>query len=146
MTAIKPTFSSAAEVESAFYEALARSDLDAMMNLWAEDEEVVCVHPDGPRLVGLNAIRESWRRLFASGTRLIVRTTHQVISSSMLLTVHNVLEHVALEGDDQLHPPMVATNAYVRGPNGWRMVLHHASPAPEVIGLGGGGGNPRMVH
>lgn len=146
MTSSRPTFNSAAEVESAFYEALARSDLDTMMDLWSEDEEVVCVHPDGPRWVGLNAIRESWRRLFTGGARLIVRTSHQVISNSMLLTVHNVLEHVAIEGDDQLHPPMVATNAYVRGPTGWRMVLHHASPASEALAMGSTNGNPRMMH
>ena len=33
-------------------EALERSDLDAMMEVWADDEEVVCVHPGGPRVVG----------------------------------------------------------------------------------------------
>ncbi len=133
----KPLFSSAAEVEAAFYEALARSDLDAMMAVWAEDEEVVCIHPEGPRQVGLAAVRESWRQLFAGGIRLVVRTSHQVVSSSMLLTVHNVVEHVAVEGDDRLHSPMIATNAYMRGPLGWRMVMHHGSTMPEIPDLSG---------
>lgn len=146
LSVTNPAFSSAAEVEAAFYEALARSDFEAMMALWAEDEEVVCVHPDGPRLVGLNTVREAWRSLFASGARLNVRTSHSVVSTSMLLTVHNVVEHIAIEGDDQLHPPMIATNVYVRGARGWRMLMHHASPAPEVAPTSSAAGNSRMVH
>jgi len=145
-TVTTSAFSSAAEVEAAFYEALARSDFEAMMALWAEDEEVVCVHPDGPRLVGLSTVREAWRSLFAGGARLKVRTSHSVVSTSMLLAVHNVVEHISVEGDDQLHPPMIATNVYVRGPRGWRMLMHHASPAPEVAPTTNAVGNSRMVH
>ncbi|MCK0512181.1 YybH family protein [Aromatoleum buckelii] len=127
----KPIYTSVAEAEAAFYDALARSDLDAMMTVWSEDDEVVCVHPDTPRLVGLAAVRESWRQLFAGGTRLQVRTSHHVVCQNMLLTIHNVIEHVAVEGEDRLPPPMIATNVYTRGALGWRLVMHHASPAPE---------------
>ncbi len=141
----KQIYSSAADAETAFYEALARSDLDAMMAVWSEDDEVVCIHPDGARLVGLAAVRESWRQLFAGGVRLIVRTSHQVASASMLLTVHSVIEHVAVEGDDRLHPPMAATNVYARGAHGWRMVAHHASPLPELASSTPQG-DPRVVH
>lgn len=141
----KQIFSSAAEVEAAFYEALARSDLEAMMAVWAEDEEVVCIHPDGPREIGLAAVRESWRKLFSGGIRLVVRISHQVVSASMLLTVHNVVEHISVEGDDRLHPPMIATNTYVRGALGWRMVMHHSSTIPEIGDLSGQDSN-RVVH
>lgn len=142
----KPAFNAAAEVEAAFYEALARCDFEAMMVLWAEDDEVVCVHPNGSRLVGLAAVREAWRKMFAHGTRLSVRTSHSVVTTSMLLAVHSVIEHIAIEGNDQLQPPMIATNVYVRGPRGWRMLMHHASPAPEVIPTTAAAGNSRMVH
>ena len=127
----KPIYTSVAEAEAAFYDALARSDLDAMMTVWSEDDEVVCVHPDTPRLVGLAAVREAWRQLFAGGVRLQVRTSHHVVCQNMLLTIHNVIEHVTVEGEDRLPPPMIATNVYTRGALGWRLVMHHASPAPE---------------
>ena len=39
---------SAAEVEVAFYEAINRADVQALMALWADDEEIVCIHPGGP--------------------------------------------------------------------------------------------------
>lgn len=141
----KPIYSSAAEVEAAFYDALARSDFDAMMSVWAEDEDVVCIHPDTPRHVGHPAVREAWRQLFAGGVRLVVHTSHAVVHSSVLLTVHNVVEHIAIEGDDQLHAPVNATNVYVRGPMGWRMVLHQASPSPEVAPPVAQG-NPYVIH
>jgi hypothetical protein len=37
----KPIFTSPQEVETAFYEALERGDLEAMMTVWAEDEDII---------------------------------------------------------------------------------------------------------
>lgn len=127
----KSIFTSATEAEAAFYEALAKSDLDAMMAVWSEDEEVVCVHPDNPRLVGLAAVRESWRQLFAGNVKLNVRTSHSVVTANMQLEVHSVIEHLAVEGEKRLQPPIIATNVFMRGPLGWRLVMHHASAGPD---------------
>ena len=49
----KAVFTSPQEVEDAFYDAFARADLEAMMVVWSEDEEVICIHPGAPRVVGL---------------------------------------------------------------------------------------------
>ena len=35
------------EVEAQFYEALQRGDIEQLMALWADDDEIVCVHPGG---------------------------------------------------------------------------------------------------
>ena len=43
-----PVFTTALEAEAAFYDALARSDLDAMTQVWSDHDEVVC--GDGDRL------------------------------------------------------------------------------------------------
>ena len=43
-------FPTAQDAETAFYEALERCDLEGMMAVWAEDEEIVCVHPAGGRV------------------------------------------------------------------------------------------------
>lgn len=128
----KPLFTTAADAEAAFYDALTRADLDAMMAVWSEDEEVVCIHPDGPRLVGLAAVRNAWHQLFAAGVHLQVLVSHRVVTANSLFAIHNVFEHVSMQGDDRLHPPMVATNVYARGATGWRMVMHHASTTPEI--------------
>lgn len=123
-------FASAQDVEAAFYEALERSDIDAMMTVWAEDEEVVCVHPGGPRLIGYATIREAWQRIFDNGRKLQVRLSQQKTVTTPFAVVSTLLEHIASLDDGKLSAPVAATNIYVRGALGWRMVAHHASPVP----------------
>jgi ketosteroid isomerase-like protein len=126
----KLIFPTPQDAEAAFYEALERADLEAMMTVWAEDEEIVCIHPGGPRLIGYAAIREAWRRIFDGGARLQVRLSHPTSVQGPLAALNTVMEHIAVRDDESVRAPVVATNVYVRGPLGWRMVLHHASPAP----------------
>jgi ketosteroid isomerase-like protein len=140
-----PIFTSAEDAEAAFYAALAHADIDGMMAVWSEDEEVVCVHPGSIRLVGLPAIRESWRQLFASGARISVSPTHPIRWLNVMTAVHTLHQHVHVEGDDRLHPPIIATNVFTRGALGWKMVMHHASPAPDMDNLHGND-TPHVVH
>ncbi|MSQ71854.1 MAG: DUF4440 domain-containing protein [Betaproteobacteria bacterium] len=129
------TFPTPQDAESAFYEALESSNLEAMMEVWAEDEEVICVHPGGPRLAGLEQVRESWARMFGSGQRMRIHLSHQVVIPGMMLAVHSVHENIQLPGESRPRPPAIATNVYLRIGNGWRMIAHHASPAPQGVRL-----------
>ncbi|WP_079437059.1 nuclear transport factor 2 family protein [Zoogloea sp. LCSB751] len=140
-----PIYTSPDDAEAAFSAALARADIDGMMSVWSEDEEVVCVHPGSIRLVGLVAIRESWRQLFASGSRINVSISHPVRWVSVMTAVHTLQQHVHVEGDDRLHPPIIATNVFTRGALGWRMVMHHASLAPDMDSLHSND-TPHVVH
>ena len=123
-------FASPQDVEAAFYEALERCDIDAMMTVWAEDDEVVCVHPGGPRLMGYAMIREAWQHIFANGTKLRVRLSQQTAVTTPFAMVSTLMEHIGTADNDSLSAPVAATNVYVRGALGWRMVAHHASPVP----------------
>ncbi|MDP1609960.1 MAG: nuclear transport factor 2 family protein [Sulfuritalea sp.] len=135
-------FASPQDVEAAFYEALERCDIEAMMAVWAEDEEVVCVHPGGPRLVGYINIREAWQRVFASASKLRVRLSQQTSISTPFAMVSTLLQHIATADNENQSAPVAATNVYVRGALGWRMVAHHASPVPP----GSIGEAPRTLH
>ena len=126
----KPIFTSPQEVEAAFYQALERGDLDAMMNVWSEDEEIVCVHPGGPRLNGFALVREGWRHIFEGGTRLKVQLLALSTVHAPFTAVHSVIEQIAVVGQKHLAAPVVATNVYIRGALGWRMIVHHSSPVP----------------
>ena len=53
--------------------AVINPNLDAMMATWAEDEDIVCIHPGGPRLVGYDAVRAGWEQLFSGDTKLSFR-------------------------------------------------------------------------
>ena len=139
-------FTTAQDAQNAFYEALERNDLDLMMAVWAEDEEIVCVHPAGARIAGQEQVRESWRRIFASGQRLRVKIAQQVTMSGMMVEVHSVHEVISVIGEEAARAPMVATNVYLRTAAGWRMVVHHASPAPATAAEEAPADPPKLLH
>ena len=39
------------DIEAAFYEALQTGDLEKLMGCWADEDDIVCIHPGGPRIV-----------------------------------------------------------------------------------------------
>jgi len=123
-------FPTAQDAENAFYEALERGDLEGMMAVWAEDEEIICVHPGGPRLSGPDEVRRSWAQIFSGGAGPRVHITQQVALTGMMIAVHSVHENFSIEGDARAQVPVIATNVYLRTAAGWRMIVHHASPAP----------------
>ena len=59
----KMLFPTPQDAEAAFYEAFTKGDLEAMMAVWSDDDEIVCVHPAGPRLAGQEQVRASWRQI-----------------------------------------------------------------------------------
>jgi len=123
-------FPTAQDAENAFYEALERNDLALMMAVWAEDEDIVCVHPTGPRLAGQEQVRDSWRKIFASGQRLRFQIVQQVKIAGVMIVVHSAQEIITVIGEQRPRPAVVATNVYLRTAAGWRMIVHHTSPAP----------------
>jgi ketosteroid isomerase-like protein len=113
-----------------------------MMAVWAEDEEVTCIHPGGPRLVGYATIRDAWRNIFANGMRLRLRLSQPTTVSTPFAVVSTVLEYFSTADDQAISAPVVATNVYVRSAAGWRMVAHHASAVPPTSV----GDDSRILH
>ena len=120
------------DAETAFYDAFERADIAAMMAVWAESDEIVCIHPQGPRLAGFEAVREGWAQIFAGGAQLRVRTTEERRFDGQTLAVHNVIELVARAGVEGEPTQVMATNVFELTEGGWRMIVHHATPAPEA--------------
>jgi uncharacterized protein (TIGR02246 family) len=120
--------SSADEAEAQFYEAMREADLDKMMAVWHDDDEVVCVHPGGMRAVGAAAIRASFEAIFANGAIPVqperVRRVHALDAA-----MHSLVERITVQAAEGTQTGSVlATNVYLKTAQGWRMVLHHASP------------------
>lgn len=125
-------YSSSMECEQAFYEALEAADADAVVELWLNDDDVCCIHPGGARLLGLAAVMGSWRTILSNGPVNIRAVSSQALETPTM-AVHNVVEEVMLtQGARQKLVHVVATNVYLKTPAGWKMVLHHASPATEA--------------
>lgn len=126
---------SADDTETKFYEALQTSDLDRLMACWADEDDVICVHPGGPRLIGLGAIRAAFESMFSNGN---IRIEAQAVRKieAMASSVHSVRERIEiLTNEGPLDAFVMATNVYHKTAQGWRLVAHHASP-----------GNPREAE
>ncbi|MBA2413967.1 MAG: nuclear transport factor 2 family protein [Burkholderiaceae bacterium] len=129
--------SSPEECEQAFYEALDAADSEAVNDLWLADDDVVCIHPGGPRLTGYSAVKSSWTTILASGP-VHARCTLAKSLETPTVALRNVIEEVVVgEGKQQRVVSVLATNVYVKTPAGWKMVLHHASAAPDGGATGG---------
>ena len=132
-TTTRKLFPTPADCEAAFYDALERADLKLMMAVWADEAAIVCIHPQGPRLAGASAIRESYAELFSQGPSGTVQVSELRNQIGQTLAIHNVYETFNVKNDAAANalPPILATNVYLLTPNGWRMTLHHASVSPR---------------
>ena len=116
------------DTEQQFYEALQRGDIERLMAVWSDDEEISCVHPGGPRVVGAAAIRSAFEAIFANGA-VNARPEKVRRLQTLSCSVHSVLEQVHImtpQGPQTAW--VVATNVYLKTTQGWRLVSHHASP------------------
>jgi ketosteroid isomerase-like protein len=116
------------DVEAAFYRALQKGDIDKLMACWADEDDIVCIHPGGPRVIGAAAIRATFESMFSNGS---IRAWPERARKTQALAsaVHNVLERVEVLGPEGATEAwVIATNVYHKTAQGWRMVAHHASP------------------
>ena len=133
------------EVEAAFYEALQNADIDKLMACWADEDEIVCIHPGGPRVVGPIAIRATFEAMFANGS---IRAWPERVRKveSLASCVHNLLERVeVITAQGPRVAWVIATNIWHKTAQGWRLVAHHASPgtASEIQEVSG---TPQVLH
>lgn len=129
-----PIYTTPTDAALAFYQAFEAKDIDAMMSTWAEDEEIICVHPGGTRMVGYEAVRAGWEQIFGGDARLSFRLEEVIIIETVGLALQSGVEQISLAKEGSAHGSAIATNVFMRTPSGWRMVMHHASPAPAVAG------------
>jgi ketosteroid isomerase-like protein len=116
------------DIETQFYEALQAGDIQKLMAVWSDDDEIVCVHPGGPRVVGAAAIRSTFETIFANGA-IPVRPERLKRIESAGCAVHNVMERVDItSAEGQQTAWVIATNVFLKTTHGWRLVAHHASP------------------
>ena len=136
---------SAAEVEQQFYAALRRADIEALMSLWADDDDIVCVHPGGSRAIGPAAVRAGFEAVFRNGA-IDIHPEQVRCLEAAAFAVHSVLERVQVRGPrGESSGWVVATNVYIDTRVGWRIVAHHAGPGvqrePQV-----GAGPAAVLH
>ena len=117
-----------------FYRALEALDLATMELVWLHAPDVRCIHPGSEALVGWDTVRSAWQQIFANTRWMRVQPTDvrmQVIGEVGIVAC---AENITATQDDDVGVAVAqATNVFHRTGEGWRMVVHHASPAPMLI-------------
>jgi len=118
------------EAEDAFYAAFIKRDVEAMMSVWAEDEDITCIHPLSTMTTGLAAVRASWETIFRHSPPMHFTINEKSRVADGKLAVH-IVEELIQVNNEPPRTPVLATHVYRLTDNGWRMILHHASPSPK---------------
>jgi ketosteroid isomerase-like protein len=133
------------DVEQAFYDALHNADLEKLMACWAEEDDIVCVHPGGGRMIGAGAIRATFEAMFNNGSvQAFPERVHKI--ESLASSVHHLVERVEIiTPQGAKHAFVIATKVYHKTAEGWKMVAHHASPgtANDAVDTGA---KPMILH
>ncbi len=121
-----------AKANREFYRSFERLDLPAMRALWLDDERIKCVHPGGEVLTGPTRVHAAWSMIFENTkwirfelADLSVEIHGDLAWVTNVERIHAKPDEVK---DDTLVAEAVATNLFQRTTDGWRMLLHHASP------------------
>jgi len=117
---------SAEEANLAFYAAFEARDLEAMSRLWEHTDRVVCTHPGWAVLRGWGQVAASFFALFQNDQHLQFILTNISAQVEGDVAWVSVDENILAEAEPAT--TVAALNVFVRGPEGWRMVAHHASP------------------
>ena len=101
------------------------------MRVWDDADDILCIHPMAPALHGRGAVTHGWREIFTGGVdmRFSIEAIQHYAQPNLVVHVVNELIEV---GSGKRVAPMVATNVYRLSAHGWRMLTHHASPAPSA--------------
>ncbi|WP_028799068.1 nuclear transport factor 2 family protein [Streptomyces sp. 142MFCol3.1] len=131
---------------TAFYEAMERGDFEELSSLWLDTEPggidgegavVSCVHPGWPVLNGRGEVLRSYVLIMANTEYIQFFLTDVHVSvagdTALVTCTENILSGApAPEDSDELGPLVgqlvVATNAFRRTAEGWKLWSHHASP------------------
>ena len=114
-----------------FYEAFEAGDIDTMRELWLDSPDTICVHPGAAPLRGKSAIARSWALIMANTPYIQFFLTDVEVSVHGEVATVTCTENV-LTGNDNPNvfggASAVATNVFLRTQDGWRLLVHHASP------------------
>src|SRR5688572_19517545 len=100
---LTPEQQAVADANAAFYAALSNSDLDGMDEVWFPADWTECVHPGWTALRGWDAVRESWRLIFESPTRVAISTSNVRVRIIGDVAWVSCLERMATTDVEEIH-------------------------------------------
>jgi ketosteroid isomerase-like protein len=130
------------EANRRFYEAIEHADLEQMAAVWVQGELAAvsaATHPGSSPVRGLQQVMRSWAVVLAgtSYVQYILSDTRVLVNGDVAVVTgyENILVGVEDEALGFTGGRVAVTNVFVRTDNGWRMLVHHASPVLEGADL-----------
>jgi ketosteroid isomerase-like protein len=116
-------------VNTAFYRAFEKKDIEAMESIWSRGISSVCIHPGRAALRGWENIRPSWQKIFQNTAYLEIETTIVTTETggdlAYVIVIENVLQVAQRK---RLEARSMATNIFEQMGGKWYLVHHHGSP------------------
>ena len=105
----------------AFYRAFNQRDMDIMSALWADTDDVTCIHPGWNAIEGRERVLDSWRAILGNPGQSRIVTGGATVSFRGDVAI--VLCRELVGGS-----PLIATNVFVREGEGWKLLHHQSGP------------------
>jgi ketosteroid isomerase-like protein len=104
-----------------FYVAFSTGDFAKLAGLWADDDNISCIHPGWPVIVGRAAVIGSWRDILQSPSRpqISCHEPYAIVAGESGHVVCIELVEAA---------PLAASNHFRLIDGVWRLVHHQSSP------------------
>ena len=124
---------SAITANEKFYKAFNARDLSAMKEIWSSHQNVTCVHPGWSPLNGFEPIIDSWQGIFKNSGNMDIQISDiNMLTSNDLAWVSCVEKLYTIASHGVLASQVFSTNLFKLNQDGWKMIMHHASPMPSM--------------
>ncbi len=124
---------SAITANEKFYKAFNARDLSAMKEIWSSHQNVTCVHPGWSPLNGFEPIIDSWQGIFKNSGNMDIQISDiNMLTSNDLAWVSCVEKLYTIASHGVLASKVFSTNLFKLNQDGWKMIMHHASPMPSM--------------
>ena len=124
---------SAITANEKFYKAFNARDLSAMKEIWSSHQNVTCVHPGWSPLNGFEPIIDSWQGIFKNSGNMDIQISDiNMLTSNDLAWVSCVEKLYTIASHRVLASKVFSTNLFKLNQDGWKMIMHHASPMPSM--------------
>lgn len=130
---IKMKHTDSLQAEESFYQAFQHQNISLMKDVWDKTGEVVCIHPSAQRICGYKLIIASWGKIFAAQDNISISVNEPVYQLMQDAAIHQVKEELYIDAQKVI--TVLATNVYQQTQDGWKMIVHHASPSLNVPGF-----------
>ena len=107
-------------VNEAFYLAFESKDLSAMESIWADREDIYCLHPGWHPLTGRKNILESWARILSNEAQPQISFD----SPKFMPTGPDSVAVICFERAPQQN--LIATNIYQRDEERFHLIFHQS--------------------